>query len=119
MDDDLCVILVNPLGPGVRLHAIIDACHSGSMLDLEERAKMKNGVAHWKQGAWCCFVCYICCTSDSLVCRSLRGQLQALSRSLACCSLLTVLCLRCKLLCRIQASAKAVQGARCPCCVHD
>ena len=53
VDDDLCAILVNPLGPGVRLHAIIDACHSGSMLDLEESAQFKNGTAHWKQGAPC------------------------------------------------------------------
>ena len=48
MDDDLNSILVNPLPPGVRLHAIIDACHSGSMLDLEVQAEFKNGNANWK-----------------------------------------------------------------------
>lgn len=32
IDDDLNRLLVNPLPPGVRLHAIIDACHSGSVL---------------------------------------------------------------------------------------
>ena len=48
MDDELNQILVNPLAPGVRLHAIIDACHSGSMLDLEVQAECKNGDTHWR-----------------------------------------------------------------------
>ena len=30
-DDEVNRILVNPLPHGVRLHAIIDACHSGSV----------------------------------------------------------------------------------------
>ncbi|KAK9803281.1 hypothetical protein WJX72_006942 [[Myrmecia] bisecta] len=47
-DDELSRYLVNPLQPGVRLHAVIDACHSGSMLDLEYRAKVKGGVPTWK-----------------------------------------------------------------------
>ena len=34
VDDELCMLLVNPLPQGVRMHAIIDACHSGSVLDL-------------------------------------------------------------------------------------
>jgi len=37
VDNDLNQWMVNPLGPGVRLHAVIDACHSGSALDLEFR----------------------------------------------------------------------------------
>ena len=37
VDNDLNMWMVNPLGPGVRLHAVIDACHSGSALDLEFR----------------------------------------------------------------------------------
>ena len=37
VDNDLNEWMVNPLGPGVRLHAVIDACHSGSALDLEFR----------------------------------------------------------------------------------
>ena len=48
VDDELNQILVNPLAPGVRLHAIIDACHSGSMLDLEVQAECKNGDTHWR-----------------------------------------------------------------------
>lgn len=47
VDDELNQILVNPLGPGVKLHAIIDACHSGSVLDLEYRAEFQNGVPVW------------------------------------------------------------------------
>jgi hypothetical protein len=41
VDDDLNRLLVNPLPLGVRLHAIIDACHSGSVLDLEYRAEFQ------------------------------------------------------------------------------
>ena len=35
-------LLVNPLPMGVRLHAVIDACHSGSLLDLEWKCKVKS-----------------------------------------------------------------------------
>ena len=34
-------LLVNPLPVGVRLHAVIDACHSGSLLDLEFKCKVR------------------------------------------------------------------------------
>lgn len=34
VDDDLHNIVVKPLQPGVRLTAIFDSCHSGSVLDL-------------------------------------------------------------------------------------
>lgn len=47
VDDELNQLLVNPLPPGVRLHAIIDACHSGSVLDLEYRAEFQNGLPVW------------------------------------------------------------------------
>ena len=47
VDDELNAVLVNPLGPGVRLHAVIDACHSGSVLDLEYRAEFRNGAPVW------------------------------------------------------------------------
>ena len=48
VDDELNRLLVNPLPPGVRLHAIIDACHSGTALDLEYRCKVKSSGIHWK-----------------------------------------------------------------------
>lgn len=48
VDNELNRLLVNPLPSGVRLHAIIDACHSGSMLDLECRAEFKRGFANWQ-----------------------------------------------------------------------
>lgn len=34
VDDEVHEIVVKPLSPGVRLTAIFDSCHSGSMLDL-------------------------------------------------------------------------------------
>ncbi|OBT63217.1 hypothetical protein VE03_07776 [Pseudogymnoascus sp. 23342-1-I1] len=34
VDDEMHSILVSPLSPGVRLTAIFDSCHSGSVLDL-------------------------------------------------------------------------------------
>jgi hypothetical protein len=40
-DNELCQRLVNPLRQGVRLHAVIDACHSGSALDLPFRCKVR------------------------------------------------------------------------------
>lgn len=48
VDDELNRLLVNPLAPGVRLHAIIDACHSGTALDLEFRCKVKSSGITWK-----------------------------------------------------------------------
>ena len=40
VDNELNQWMVNPLPPGVRLHAIIDACHSGSAMDLEFRCAL-------------------------------------------------------------------------------
>ncbi|KAJ7546983.1 hypothetical protein O6H91_08G063700 [Diphasiastrum complanatum] len=34
VDDEINATIVRPLPPGVRLHAIVDACHSGTVLDL-------------------------------------------------------------------------------------
>lgn len=34
VDDEINTAIVRPLPPGVKLHAIIDACHSGTVLDL-------------------------------------------------------------------------------------
>ncbi|KAL3143777.1 hypothetical protein ABBQ32_003606 [Trebouxia sp. C0010 RCD-2024] len=48
IDDDLNNWLVNPLPQGVVLHCIIDACHSGSVMDLPYRAKIKYGKPVWK-----------------------------------------------------------------------
>lgn len=48
IDDEINRLLVNPLMPNVRLHAVIDACHSGSAMDLEFRCKSKHGDIQWK-----------------------------------------------------------------------
>ena len=47
LDDEINARLVNPLPQGVKLHAIIDSCHSGSVLDLPFSATVKNGTAQW------------------------------------------------------------------------
>lgn len=46
-DDLINQIIVRPLPQGVKLHAIIDSCHSGSMLDLPFIAPCNNGMLHW------------------------------------------------------------------------
>jgi hypothetical protein len=49
VDDDLNAMMVRPLMPGVTLHALIDACHSGTAMDLPYRAKMgSDGRFTWK-----------------------------------------------------------------------
>lgn len=49
VDDELNNVLVNPLPAGARMHALIDACHSGSALDLEWQAKASTGPIYWEQ----------------------------------------------------------------------
>ncbi|KAM3294128.1 hypothetical protein ACQJBY_037185 [Aegilops geniculata] len=57
-DDEINAALVRPLVHGVRLHAIVDACHSGTVLDLPNLCKIKkNGESEWTDqsapnGAW-------------------------------------------------------------------
>lgn len=46
-DDMINQIIVRPLPTGVRLHAIIDACHSGTMLNLPFRVPCVGGVTNW------------------------------------------------------------------------
>ena len=48
VDDELHRALVLPLQPGVTLHAVIDACHSGTALDLPYRTTTRNGRFDWK-----------------------------------------------------------------------
>ena len=49
VDNELSTFLLNPLPQGCWLHAIVDACHSGSVLDLPYRSNIKNGQPLWKQ----------------------------------------------------------------------
>lgn len=44
VDDELNATLVRPLPRGAKLHAIIDACHSGTMLDLPYLCRMDRSV---------------------------------------------------------------------------
>ncbi len=47
VDDELNAMLVRPLPQGVVMHAVVDACHSGTVLDLPYRTKYKSGL-RWK-----------------------------------------------------------------------
>lgn len=42
VDDEINATIVRPLPPGVKLHAIIDACHSGTVLDLPFLCRMNR-----------------------------------------------------------------------------
>ncbi|XP_055811038.1 metacaspase-1-like [Solanum dulcamara] len=58
VDDELNATLVRPLPRGAKLHAIIDACHSGTMLDLPFFCRMdRTGRYVWedhrpRSGVW-------------------------------------------------------------------
>lgn len=49
VDDEINATIVKPLPHGVKLHAIIDACHSGTMLDLPFLCRMdRSGRYVWE-----------------------------------------------------------------------
>ncbi|CAN6461191.1 unnamed protein product [Victoria cruziana] len=58
VDDEINATLVRPLPRGARLHALIDACHSGTVLDLPFLCRMgRSGQYAWedhrpRSGVW-------------------------------------------------------------------
>ncbi|XP_021755202.1 metacaspase-1-like [Chenopodium quinoa] len=58
VDDEINAAIVRPLPRGVKLHAIIDACHSGTVLDLPFLCRMsRSGQYFWedhrpRSGVW-------------------------------------------------------------------
>ncbi|KAK6156812.1 hypothetical protein DH2020_011060 [Rehmannia glutinosa] len=49
VDDEINATIVRPLPRGAKLHAIIDACHSGTILDLPFVCRMnRNGYYMWE-----------------------------------------------------------------------
>ncbi|CAM8976116.1 unnamed protein product [Rhodiola kirilowii] len=58
LDDEINDTIVRPIPHGVKLHAIIDACHSGTVLDLPYLCRInKKGGSAWedhspKNGIW-------------------------------------------------------------------
>ncbi|CAI9102076.1 OLC1v1000270C1 [Oldenlandia corymbosa var. corymbosa] len=58
VDDEINATIVRPLPHGARLHAIIDACHSGTVLDLPFLCRMnRSGQYGWedhrpRSGLW-------------------------------------------------------------------
>ncbi|XP_077237315.1 metacaspase-1-like [Tasmannia lanceolata] len=58
VDDEINATIVKPLPRGVKLHAIVDACHSGTVLDLPFLCRMnRSGQYVWedhrpRSGVW-------------------------------------------------------------------
>ncbi|EPS67192.1 hypothetical protein M569_07584, partial [Genlisea aurea] len=58
VDDEINATIVRPLPAGAKLHAIIDACHSGTVLDLPFLCRMnRSGQYAWedhrpRSGVW-------------------------------------------------------------------
>ena len=55
LDDDINEIIVRPLGKGVKLHAIVDTCHSGTILDLPYLCRMSRYVCRYHEVAGSAF----------------------------------------------------------------
>ncbi|KAF0899233.1 hypothetical protein E2562_015897 [Oryza meyeriana var. granulata] len=49
LDDEINETIVRPLGHGVKLHAIVDTCHSGTILDLPFLCRLsRTGYLQWE-----------------------------------------------------------------------
>nr|CAB3495727.1 unnamed protein product [Digitaria exilis] len=49
LDDEINATIVRPLGKGVKLHAIVDTCHSGTILDLPYLCRLsRTGYWQWE-----------------------------------------------------------------------
>ncbi|KAL6878254.1 hypothetical protein ACP4OV_012424 [Aristida adscensionis] len=49
LDDEINDTIVRPLGRGVKLHAIVDTCHSGTILDLPYLCRLsRTGYWQWE-----------------------------------------------------------------------
>ncbi|CAN6306405.1 unnamed protein product [Urochloa humidicola] len=50
LDDEINETIVRPLGRGVKLHAIVDTCHSGTILDLPYLCRLsRTGYWQWEE----------------------------------------------------------------------
>ncbi|XP_024019883.1 metacaspase-2 [Morus notabilis] len=49
VDNDINTAIVKPLKPGVKLHALVDSCHSGTILDLHHVYDQK--IKQWKDNS--------------------------------------------------------------------
>jgi len=55
LDDEINAAVVRPLGKGVKLHAIVDTCHSGTILDLPYLCRMSRYVCRYHEVAGSAF----------------------------------------------------------------
>ncbi|KAL9231805.1 hypothetical protein vseg_006978 [Gypsophila vaccaria] len=98
-DNDLNDMIVKPLTNGVTLHAIIDACHSGTILDLEylfslkERRWLDNrppsGVRKCTSGGRA--ICFSACRDDEMATDSNAFTKKAMSGVMTHCFIQTIL----------------------------
>lgn len=58
LDNEINDTIVRPLKPGVRLHAIVDSCHSGTILDLSYIYNLKEYVQYWSLSLEVCENCF-------------------------------------------------------------
>lgn len=47
VDDEINAAIVRPLPRGVKLHAIVDSCHSGTVLDLPFLCRMNRSAIYY------------------------------------------------------------------------
>ena len=52
LDKELHHLLIQPLPSGTRLHALVDACHSGTILDLPYQCTPEQGQTQWGGSYW-------------------------------------------------------------------
>ncbi|KAK9666910.1 hypothetical protein RND81_14G220200 [Saponaria officinalis] len=98
-DNDLNDMIVKPLTKGVTLHAIIDACHSGTILDLEylyslkERRWLDNrppsGTKKCTSGGRA--ICFSACRDDEMATDSNAFTKKAMSGVMTHCFIQTIL----------------------------
>ena len=70
-DDELNDRLVKPIKPGCILHALVDSCHSETVLDLEFVAQAPFRECDWRnEGSKCVVVLLRMCPACMLACHA-------------------------------------------------
>lgn len=88
LDDDINAIIVRPLPHGAKLHAIVDACHSGTVLDLPFLCRMNRLVFVYAKlnltlpiiGKQPRVLCLLRCTEKDTICGKTIADYQLLTK---------------------------------------